>query len=345
MSESTAATHAAVEHTVRPGLLGFLLDFHNRTIMFRVGNWIVTTYALMCALAFGTGVAVGLWFDAMTGQDVMFKARYYLFVLTPLALIGVRSFSIMLEWRELFRRPLATIIKPGYMLHGGLAGGIVALALLWKNSGADLLLLLDAGAFAMLIGEVIARIGCYVYGCCWGRPTESRFGVRYTSPHSKVVRCAPHLQGVKIHPAQLYAMVAYLAMFALFYALLPYRRFDGQFAAMYLIGHSLVRIMLERFRQDDRGKFLGVLTHTQFYALVMILGGAAIVAARWSSGILTPADVSVRFTDILMNGKLMLWIGMFALAFGIPYGVHYKKVGQWISDDDGDDGDLAEAGA
>jgi len=38
--------------------------------------------------------------------------------------IGLRTFSIMLEWRELFRRPMATLLKPGYMLHGGLAGAI-----------------------------------------------------------------------------------------------------------------------------------------------------------------------------------------------------------------------------
>ncbi len=345
MSEPSAASAGAVETPTRTGLLGFLLDFHNRTILFRVGNWIVTTYALLTAISFATGVAVGLWFDAMTGQDVMFKARYYLFVLTPLSLIGVRSFSIMLEWRELLKHPLATIVKPGYMLHGGILGGSVALWLLWRASGLDLLLLLDAGAFALLIGEAIARLGCYVYGCCWGRPTDSRFGVRYTSPHAKVVRCAPHLQGVKIHPAQLYATVAYATMFVIFYALLPYRRFDGMFAALYLIGHSVVRLTLERFRQDDRGRFFGILTHTQLYATIMILLGIAIFVARWNGGPLTPADVGIRFTEILGNGTLMLWILGFGLAFGIPYGVHYKKVGQWISKPGEDDEPAAKAPA
>ena len=44
-------------------------------------------------------------------------------VLPAAVLVGLRAFSVMLEWRELFRRPLATLVKPGYMLHGGIAGG------------------------------------------------------------------------------------------------------------------------------------------------------------------------------------------------------------------------------
>ena len=42
-----------------------------------------------------------------------------------------------------------------------------------------------------------------------------------------MVRCAPHLHNVKIHPAQLYALVIYLGVFAVFYAVLPLVPFDG----------------------------------------------------------------------------------------------------------------------
>ena len=105
------------------------------------------------------------------------------------------------------------------------------------------------------LGEAICRLGCYVYGCCWGRPTDSRFGVAYTSPHSKVIRFRPELQGVKIHPTQLYALTAHLIQFTIFYALLPFKVFDGMFAALYLITHPLIRFALERFRQDDRGQY------------------------------------------------------------------------------------------
>src|SRR5690606_3818770 len=207
------------------------------TVLFRVGNWIFTTYAFLAAAAFAAGFAISLWYSAMAGLDVVYIAKLYLFLVVPAVLVGLRAFSIMLEWRELFRRLLQTLIKPGYMLHGGIAGGAVALVSMSTMTGIPVLRLLDGPALALPLGEAIARLGCYVYGCCWGRPTTSRFGVRHTSPESKGVRCAPHLQNVKIHPAQLYALIIYLGMFAAYYAVLPYVPFDGFLAGTYLIVH------------------------------------------------------------------------------------------------------------
>lgn len=333
MSTKTPHSQARVEAAAQPtGLLRrWIFDFHNRTILFRVGNWIFTTYAFLAGAAFATGFASALWYSAMAGLDVVYIAKLYLFLVVPAVLVGLRLFSIMLEWRELFRRPLATIVKPGYMLHGGIAGGTIALVTIAYLTGTPVLTQLDAPALAMPLGEAIARLGCYVYGCCWGRPTQSRFGVRYTSCDAKVVRCAPHLHNVKIHPAQLYALVIYLGMFAVFYAALPYMPFDGALAGLYLIGHSVVRYTLEYFRQDDRGKLWGKLTHTNLYSALMVLGGVAclVYGALYSAH--TPLDMNVRFVHVLGNGSIMPWICLYGVVFGFAYGVHYRKVGSWIA--------------
>jgi prolipoprotein diacylglyceryl transferase len=332
MSTKTPHTHARVEAAPAPGLLRrWILDFHNRTILFRVGNWIVTTYAFLAGIAFAAGFGGSLWYGAMVGVDVVYMAQLYLFIVAPGVLVGLRLFSIMLEWRELFKRPLATIIKPGYMLHGGIAGGTVALVAVSYITGVPVLRLLDAPALALPLGEAIARLGCYVYGCCWGRPTASRFGVRYTSSDAKVVRCAPHLHNVKIHPAQLYALVVYLGMFAVFYAALPYVPFDGALTGAYLILHSVIRYSLEYFRQDDRGKLWGKLTHTNLYSALMILGGLACLGYGAAYGAHVVPDMSVRFVHVLTNASIMPWLLLFGLVFGFAYGVHYRKVGSWVA--------------
>lgn len=311
------------------------LDFHNRTILFKLGNWIFTTYAFLAAAAFAMGFAGSLWYDAMVGLDVVLVAKLYLFLVVPAVLIGLRVFSIMLEWRELFRRPLQTIVKPGYMLHGGIAGGTVALFAMSYIMDVPFLRLLDAPALALPLGEAIARLGCYVYGCCWGRPTESRFGVRYTSPHSKVVRCAPHLHNVKIHPAQLYALCIYLAMFAAMYAALPLMPFDGALTAIYFLGHSTIRMSLEFFRQDDRGKLWGKLTHTNLYSGIMFALGIFVIFYGMQSSAYAPLDLSIRLVHVMTNGAIAPWIAMYGLVFGFAYGVHYKKVGSWLSSPSG----------
>lgn len=316
-------------------LRSWTLDFHNRTVLFRIGNWIFTTYAFLAGTAFAAGFSIGLWHASMAGLDVAQIAKVYLFIVVPAILVGLRSFSIMLEWRELFRRPLATLIKPGYMLHGGIAGAVIAFIAVSSMYDLPMLKLFDGAALAQPLGEAIARLGCYVYGCCWGRPTTSRFGVRYTSKDSKVVRCAPHLHGVKIHPAQLYALVAYAILFAVMVALLPVVPFDGALAGAYCIAHSLIRFSLEFFRQDDRGKLWGKLTHTNLYSTLMVLGGGAMLIYGSQYGDPNPLDVSHRFTSVIGNGSIMGWIAAYGLIFGAAYGVHYKKVGSWIQNPSG----------
>jgi len=331
MSVTNPAAHPpATQPPKHSKLVDFFLDFHNRTILFQVGNWIVTTYALVAGAAFAMGVAVTLWFDLMTGQDALYKAKFYVFFLVPAILIGLRSFSIMLEWRELLEHPLQTMLKPGYMLHGGILGGTIAFAVYASVTNTSLLLLLDGAALALPLGESIARLGCFVYGCCWGAPTQSRFGVRYTSEHSKVVRRAPHLQGVKIHPVQLYSLVIHLVMFGAFYLLLPYRAFDGMIAAVYLISHSIVRYPLEQFRQDDRGKLWGPFTHTHLYSTAMILGGTAILIVG-RSGTLTPVNMNVSLWSTIADPQILPWIAFFYVVFFLSYGVSYKSVGSWLT--------------
>ena len=320
-------------------IANWILDFHNRTILFRLGNWLFTTYAFLAMLAFATGFCVAMWFYGMHGMNMAEVAKLYLFLVVPAILVGLRSFSVMLEWRELFRRPLATLIKPGYMLHGGIAGGTVGIWVVASMTGAPLLRLFDGAALALPLAEAIARLGCYVYGCCWGRPTRSalgdRFGVRYTSKDSKVVRCAPHLENVKIHPAQLYALVVYLGMFAVFYAALPYLPFDGALAGTYLIAHSIIRYSLEYFRQDDRGRLWGKLTHTNLYSALMILGGVAALVVGASYGVHHSADMGVRLVHVITDGSVIGWVATIGVVFGFAYGVHYKKVGSWISSPSG----------
>jgi hypothetical protein len=195
--------------------------------------------------------------------------------------------------------------------------------------------LFDAPAFALPLGEAIARLGCYVYGCCWGRPTHSRFGVRYTSPESKVVRCAPHLHNVRIHPAQLYALVIYLAVFVLFYALLPLQPFAGFYCGAYFVLHSIIRLSLEYFRQDDRGRIWGRLTHTNLYSGAMIAIGLGWLwyGSQWSA---TPSlDLTIRYVHVLFNGEIFPWIAMYGIVFGFAYGVHFRRVGSWLSDRSG----------
>lgn len=313
------------------GLLAFLKDFHNRTILFRAGNFIFVTYGLIAAIAFGTTTMTAFWYNASTGVDIGSLAKFYLLFMLPAVLLGARLFSLMLEWRQLFVEPVKTLIKPGYMLHGGVFGGTVALLVYGLVGPTTLLNLVDTWGLVMPLGEAIIRLGCYVYGCCWGKPTHSHFGVAYTSEHSKVVRCAPHLHGVKIHPAQIYALIAHGIQFVLFLVLINFRTFDGMIAGLYMLTHPIIRIFLERFRQDDRGKLVGKLTHTNLYSFVQMLFGVAFIVAGYAIGHLTPVS-PVSWFGMFSNSTAVLFALLVGVVAALAFGLHYKKVGSWTGD-------------
>lgn len=315
-------------------LSSMLWNLHNRTVLARIGNWVIATYGVFMALAFFFGFGTGVWYTGMAGQDPVARLQFYLFGVAPAVLIGARAASVLLDWRELFRRPVQTLVKPGYMLHGGIFGGAVAFVTFAFATGTSALSLLDAACFGLPLGEAIARIGCYVYGCCWGKPTGSSYGVRYTSCSSKVVRCAPELCGVRIHPTQLYGTIAYFSLFALLYVMLPYKPFDGALAATYLVLHPITRVILERFREDDRGRVIGPITHTHLYSFAMIVAGLAIAATQWTGGANTALDIDYRLVHVVFDPALLVWLFPIAALAFMAFGVHYKKVGSWLGNHD-----------
>jgi hypothetical protein len=190
---------------------------------------------------------------------------------------------------------------------------------------------MDAIAFCLPIGESIARIGCYVYGCCWGKETNGKLGIIYSSVHARVIRDNPHLLGKKLYPVQLIGMAAHLAQFIMFVALLPLLQHHGMMTIMYLITHPIIRVVLEQFRQDNRGKLFGPFTHTNLYSAIQFAAGLVLLGIISISG--TTVTLTLTSPLVLMFEQpqiLAYLILIFALA-AVAFGVHINSVGSWVS--------------
>jgi len=326
----TVETSAPITAPRRAEWLRFVTDFHNQTVFAHVGNWVITTYAFLAGAAFLVGCTTALWLDAMAGHDVARAARLHLLITMPAIFLGLRVTTILTELPDLWRRPLQTIVRPGYMLHGGIFGGALGVAIVSQITGVGTLFYFDCAVLALTVGETIARIGCHVYGCCWGRPTRGSIGIRYTSPDASVIRNRPELLGVKLHPAQLYSSLYSFGLFMLVLWLLPFKYFDGMLAAVYCIVHSVGRFGLERLRNDNLGRIGLRWTHTNLYSAVLFIGGVALFA--FGSALPdTPIDLSVRWITVVRDAAVMRWVVAFGCFFFFVYGVHYKKVGSWVS--------------
>jgi phosphatidylglycerol:prolipoprotein diacylglycerol transferase len=137
--------------------------------------------------------------------------------------------------------------------------------------------MLDVMAITTCLVHMFGRIGCYLAGCCYGKPTESVFGVTFTDP-----ACYADPKNVPLHPTQLYeAGYIFLVMIVLF-ILRERRRFYGQLFLLYLILYAIGRSVLEMFRGDEERGYLidGYLSHSQFIA-IGILAVTAYVYVSW----------------------------------------------------------------
>jgi phosphatidylglycerol:prolipoprotein diacylglycerol transferase len=118
-----------------------------------------------------------------------------------------------------------------------------------------------------------ARLGCFLTGCCYGRPVQSPWpwAVTFTDPHSALPRA---LLGVPLHPVQLYEALGDLVLGLLLLRVLGAaergRSPFGGACAGFLCGYGLLRFAMEAFRGDaERG--VGSISLGQIYALGFIL--------------------------------------------------------------------------
>jgi phosphatidylglycerol:prolipoprotein diacylglycerol transferase len=131
----------------------------------------------------------------------------------------------------------------------------------------------DSFAPGIAIGHSIGRLGCFAAGCCYGKPTNLPWGVTFTNPLAGLLVGTP--LGVKLHPTQIYEFLAEGLIFILLLWMFRHRGFPGQISATYLFLYGVARYFLEFLRNDpDRGSmFGGVMTATQFIAMLLVIGG------------------------------------------------------------------------
>lgn len=118
----------------------------------------------------------------------------------------------------------------------------------------------------IVIAHAFGRLGCFFAGCCYGRPTDAWYGLP----------CANGISG-NVVPTQLFEMIFLFALAAVM-ALLYYRnKFNYNFS-VYMIAYGIWRFVLEFFRDDHRGQFLGTaLTPSQIWSIVLVIGGIAYI--------------------------------------------------------------------
>lgn len=161
--------------------------------------------------------------------------------------------------------------------YGGLLAGVAvgALVVWWHRLPFGRFF--DAAAPSLAVGTAIARVGCFLGGCCYGRPTDSFLGIHFPEGHLGMAKLA---QGDPrgLHPTQLYLAAAGLAIAVLLLTLR--RRRDRRPGDLFLLGTALYAVTTFgiEFLRDDPGRwFYAGLSHSQWIsiAILVVLFGTA----------------------------------------------------------------------
>jgi len=127
--------------------------------------------------------------------------------------IGAKLFFFLVWWEDFIQNPKGYIFQTGFSNHGGIIGGILLAFLLSFLTKINIFIIFDGLCIGSFLGQFFGRLGCYNYGCCYGKPTDVQWSICYTNMDSKILRLYPNMKGVNIHPTQLYTAFINLLAF------------------------------------------------------------------------------------------------------------------------------------
>lgn len=260
-------------------------------IFFRLPEWFpvlggepITSFGVFMFFAFLVG---GMLLRAeMERVDLPHEKAWDLLFMAVLGgVLGARLYYILLNYPQLAVDPKGLIFSRGGMVwYGGFMGGVVLC--LWEVHRSKLPrgLVSDVVAPTMAIAYAVGRMGCFLVGDDYGRPTSGWWGIKFPegAPPTRVDVLESHFgitvdpaiieqfgQIVPVHPTQLYEIAMSLAIFAVIWRLRVHKHVAGWLWWVWLGLAGAERFVVEFFRvKDDR--FLGPFTIAQVISVFLI---------------------------------------------------------------------------
>lgn len=235
-------------------------------ILFKVGPIAVHSYGFMIAIGMIAAVALSFYRGKKLGfnTDVIMDLGLYGILG---GVIGAKVLFWIVEIPNIIHDTnyIFTTLSNGFVVYGGIIGGIATGYIYSRIKGFNFLEYLDLVIPAIPLAQGFGRIGCFAAGCCYGKETNSILGVVF-----KNSSYAP--SGVSLIPTQLFSSGGdfIIAAILLFCSSKCKRR--GQVSGLYMILYSIGRFIIEIFRGDPRGN-VGILSTSQFICIFIFFIG------------------------------------------------------------------------
>ena len=249
------------------------------------GNMPIQSYGTMILIGF----LFGVWMAARRSKRIGVDPAHCLDIGTYgaiLGVIGARLLHMALNWPNytpLFNESYGIT---GLDFFGAFVTSILFTCAYCKFYKIPVVPFLDLSVPSLIAGQSFGRIGCFLYGCCYGKPTALPWHVCFPpdSPpfnHHANLRLIPESAecSLHIHPTQLYASLAAALTAGFLYAYWPRRPYDGLIVSLMLIMAGTTRFFEELLRADEPPLFASIpwLTAAHYFALGAIATGTILL--------------------------------------------------------------------
>jgi len=241
----------------------------------------ITTYGLLIACAFAV-----LWLCAVSRSEKLGYPPDFIpnamMVIAISAFVFARLLYVVVDWESFAEHPYRIIFsRDGFVYLGGFAGAVLSAVVYSRRQGIRPLALGDLFAPYLALAQAIGRIGCFLFGCCYGGVCSVRWGVRFPKDSPAFIDQlnqglidASASASLTVHPTQLYESFFNFAHFAILLLIRSRQKFLGQLAMCYLMIYSAGRFVIEFYRGDFRGA-LGPLSTSQIMSFLLFASGFA----------------------------------------------------------------------
>ncbi len=222
--------------------------------------------------SFGVMMAIGVVFGTWVGANLFEERGYQRESAWTLAIWGLVGGLVVAKlwflgerWvrtPETFDLSALTFGSGGLTWYGGAAGGFIGVSLARLGERISLFTLVNLVAIPGAIAQCIGRIGCFLVGDDYGRPSDLPWAMAFPQGAPPIFE--------RVHPTMLYES----AWLALCVAILWQRRKSSPaLFGEYLILSGFGRFFNEFLRLNP--PLLGPLSQAQLISLLLMAGGAA----------------------------------------------------------------------
>jgi phosphatidylglycerol:prolipoprotein diacylglycerol transferase len=263
---------------------------------------IIIAGAVLIGGLLGTRVATWLGEDPEDGWSM-------LLLVMVLAIIGARIYHVIHLWEHYVANPIEIpqIWNGGIGIPGGVAGGALGIFLYTRSRGLHTARWMDVFAPALLLGQVIGRLGNFVNQELYGPPTSLcgtefppclPFGIQIDATHRAGTpwdAVAFPVETTQFVPLFAYEMALNLVgMLVLLFVIRRFgpRLFAGDLSLMYIMWYGAVRTLLETYRVNN-WTIAGVPTAMWLGIIAFVLAAAWLVIRHRrgkGSPMIKPAD-------------------------------------------------------